>query len=66
MRLDTRVALEWGVLQAELEAKGRKMTFRDSVIASTARRHRLVLVTRNLPDYVHAGVELVNPFELPG
>ena len=60
LRFDTRVALEWGVLQAELEATGHRMPWRDSVIASTARRHRLVLATRNAKDYEHAGIDLVN------
>ena len=61
LRFDTRVALEWGLLQATLEGAGRRMPWRDSVIAATARRHGLALVTRNVKDYRHAELDLVNP-----
>lgn len=63
LRFDTRVALEWGVLQAQLDARGQRMPWRDSVVAATARRHDLAVVTRNVKDYKHAALELVNPFE---
>ena len=62
LRFDTRVALEWGKLQAHLESVGRRMPWRDSAVAATARRHALTLVTRNIKDYQYAGLELVNPF----
>jgi toxin FitB len=62
LRFDTRVALEWGKLQAKLESVGRRMPWRDSAVAATARRHGLTLVTRNIKDYQHTGLELVNPF----
>lgn len=37
--------------------------WRDSVIAATARRHALAIATRNVKDYKHAGVDVVNPFD---
>jgi predicted nucleic acid-binding protein len=64
LRFDTRVALSWGELQAQLEAKGTPMPWRDSVIAATARRHDLAVATRNHRDYANSDVELVNPFEV--
>ena len=63
LRFDTRAALEWGALQAELEAEGRRMPWRDSVIAATVRRHAFRLATRNVKDFRHAGIDVVNPFE---
>ena len=63
LRFDTRVAIEWGALQASLESRGRRMPWRDSVIAATARRHALAIATRNVKDYKHAGVDVVNPFD---
>lgn len=63
LRFDTRVALVWGELQAELESAGTPMPWRDSVIAATTRRHDLALATRNVKDYRKAGIELVNPFD---
>jgi predicted nucleic acid-binding protein len=62
LRFDTRVALTWGELQARLEARGKVMPWRDSVIAATSLRHGLVVATRNERDYQHAGLDLVNPF----
>jgi toxin FitB len=63
LRFDTRVALEWGVLQAALDARGQRMPWRDGVIAATARRHDLPVVTRNVKDFKHAALDLVNPFD---
>jgi predicted nucleic acid-binding protein len=63
LRFDTRVALVWGQLQAELESAGTRMPWRDSVIAATTRRHDLSLATRNVKDFRKAGIELVNPFD---
>ena len=37
------------------------MPVKDSLIAATARQHRLTVATRNTHDYRHAGVTLVNP-----
>jgi predicted nucleic acid-binding protein len=63
LRFDTRVAVERGALQAALESRGRRMPWRDSVIAATARRHALAIATRNVKDYKYAGVDVVNPFD---
>ncbi len=38
------------------------MPIKDSLIAATARQHRLTIATRNAHDYRYAGVALVNPF----
>lgn len=62
LRFDTRVALAWGELQAQLESRGTPMPWRDSVIAATARRHDLAVATRNETDYRYAGLDLINPF----
>jgi predicted nucleic acid-binding protein len=35
----------------------------DALIAATARAHHLVVVTRNVRDFAHLGVETLNPFE---
>lgn len=34
-----------------------------AMIAATAIRHRLIVVTRNVTDFSHFDVELLNPFE---
>ena len=37
--------------------------YEDAMIAATALRHRLTVVTRNIADFAEFGVELFNPFE---
>lgn len=39
-----------------------KMDINDAYIAATAKHHRLKLVTRNVKDFQHSGVEIINPF----
>jgi len=36
---------------------------RDALIAATALVHGMTVVTRNTADFVHTGVELLNPWE---
>jgi predicted nucleic acid-binding protein len=38
------------------------MPVKDSLIATTALEHGLVMVTRNVPDFSKADVEILNPF----
>ena len=64
--LDGDTAKVWAGLLAELRRKGRAMPVKDSLIAATARQHRLTIATRNVDDYHHAGVALVDPFESVG
>lgn len=61
--IDVDTARKWAGLLAELQRKGRVMPIKDSLIAATARQYRLTIATRNVHDYRHAGVTLVNPFE---
>ncbi len=36
--------------------------YEDALIAATAKVHQLTVVTRNVADFTHFGVELLNPF----
>ena len=54
--------MRWAELLATLRGSGRAMPIKDSLIATTALVHDLVLATRNGADFRKAGVEIVNPF----
>lgn len=41
----------------------RPLPVMDSLIAATAQVHGLTVVTRNVKDFEHAGVQVLNPFE---
>ena len=61
--LDTATGQIWAGLLAELQRKGRAMPVKDSLLAATARQHRLTVVTRNTHDFAHTSVKVINPFE---
>jgi toxin FitB len=58
------LALDEGVIQRAISLRReRKMSLADSIIAATALRHQMPLVTRNVGDYKHVqGLTLINPF----
>ena len=59
--VDHAVADEWGRMNARLK---QTIPAIDGLIAATALRHRLTVVTRNLPDFAAAGVDILNAWEI--
>ncbi len=57
------VAHTWGQMQGQLDKKGIKLPPFDGIIAATAIRHGLTVVTRNERDFDQAPVRLLNPFD---
>jgi toxin FitB len=49
-------------LKAKWDAAGIAVPSLDSQIAATAKRHQLIVVTRNTADFAKTGVKLLNPF----
>ena len=58
------IAKTWGELNAKSESEGKSLTVIDSLIAATAIHNDLVLVTRNIRDFINTGCELFNPWEI--
>lgn len=56
--VDVAMADEWG----RLLARQNNIPAVDGLIAATALRHRLTVVTRNEKDFALTGVDLVNPW----
>lgn len=59
--LDTETFKIWGRLYAKHESKGFNMGVLDSLLAATALRHGLVVVTRNTADFP-SEVKTINPW----
>jgi predicted nucleic acid-binding protein len=52
----------WAELQASAEKTGRRIPVIDSLLAATARCHGLTIATRNVDDFRHCGVPVINPW----
>lgn len=59
--VDVAVAQRWGRLLADA---GRPLPAIDSLLAATAIEHDLVLVTRNVKDFVGLPVDIFNPWAI--
>lgn len=52
----------WAEISANAELQGKKLAVMDSLIAATAYRHQLVLVTRNVDDFKVISIKIINPY----
>jgi len=62
LAFDQAVAEAWAQMTAQAETQGKPMAAFDSIIAATARANECRLVTRNVRDFAHSGVEAINPW----
>ena len=60
--IDLETAHAWAELTAAAQNTGRVVPVIDGLIAATARRHGLHVMTRNVEDFAPTGVLLVNPW----
>jgi toxin FitB len=61
--LDSAVMQVWAEVTASAIQRGQTAPLMDSLIAATAIRHGLILVTRNAPDVKALGVKTLNPWK---
>lgn len=61
--VDPDVARVWAKICAEAESIGRPPSAMDSLIAASAISRDLVLVTRNVGDFLQLRVKILNPWE---
>lgn len=62
LSVNVSVAHVWGQLRAGWAAAGVTVPAADGLIAAIAKRHSLVIVTRNVRDFAGSGVRTLNPF----
>ena len=58
LQLDVDTALIWGEIAAARQGLGRPLGAQDGLIAATALRHGLHVVTRNVKDFEDTGVRI--------
>lgn len=63
LSVDAETARIWGELVAEGKRKGNSIPAMDGLIAATAIRNGLHVMTRNTQDFLHTGAMLFNPWE---
>ena|SRR5436190_5758631 len=61
--IDKEVALTWGEMYSAAQRHGFNPPGFDSLLAATALKHNLVVVTRNEDDFRGTGVKTINPWE---
>lgn len=59
---DGAAAAIWGRLMGDGDRSGRTPALADAQIAAVAIRHNLAVATRNIRDFEHLDVELLNPW----
>ncbi|MCI5143677.1 MAG: type II toxin-antitoxin system VapC family toxin [Candidatus Electrothrix sp. ATG1] len=60
---DESAARAYAEIMGKRKEEGRPMSLPDGQIAAVAQTNHLALATRNIRDFIHCGVELINPFE---
>jgi hypothetical protein len=60
--VDLETSRIWGELTASARKNGKTVPASDGLIAATAKRHGLHIMTRNTSDFESTGVLLLNPF----
>lgn len=60
---DTLCALQYAELMEKNQRQGRLMGITDTQIAATCLHYGATLATRNTQDFIHCGIELIDPWQ---
>jgi hypothetical protein len=63
--VDLEISFAWGEVVARSASAGRPIEAMDALIAATAMRHGLTLVTRDIGDFAALPLTLLNPWDAP-
>jgi toxin FitB len=63
LAIDAEICRVWGEITAAAQKRGRTLHAIDGLIAATAVRHGLHVMTRNTADFAPSGVLLINPWD---
>lgn len=61
--VDTQTMFLWGSLTAKMVLSGQTLGVMDGLIMATALQNNLIVVTRNVTDFLPCGVQVLNPWE---
>jgi len=61
--IDEEAARIWGELTASAQERGKTVAAADGLIAATALRHGLHVMTRNISEFHESGAMLINPWD---
>ena len=64
LEITDKISCWSGEKRGDLAAAGKVVTMADSLIAATAHDHGLILATRNIKDFQHFGIAVLNPFSI--
>ena len=62
LAIDDKISKKSAYFRAEMYKKGKVLHVADSIIAATAERYHLTLATRNVKDFQHLEIKILNPF----
>lgn len=65
LNVDRDIAEVWGVIMARAAAASVRLPVMDTLLAATAERHEMTMVTRNVRDFARAGVAILDPWSAP-
>ena len=61
--IDVETIRIWGLVLALAQKKGKPVPVSDGLIAATAKRHGLHIMTRNISDFKNTEAMLINPWQ---